>query len=67
MYTVDVLTNNVMKLSEQERAQLFQLLSNNAVLLSKVLPELPLLNHILTNGGNAEHPLISSFNSWKNQ
>ena len=46
MYTRNFLTNAVLALPANEQTQLFQLMSNNAALLEKVMPGLPGLPHM---------------------
>jgi hypothetical protein len=65
MYTVDNLTNRVNILSVEEKQQLFQLVTVHAGLLNKVLPEMPLLQHILNNT-ESDHQLVQSYVQWKN-
>jgi hypothetical protein len=65
MYTVDNLTNRVNILSVEEKQQLFQLVTVHASLLNKVMPEMPLLQHILNNT-ESDHQLVQSYVQWKN-
>ena len=65
MYTIDNLTERVGQLSEQEQQQLFHLITEHAELLNKVLPDMPLLAHILNNT-SSDHQLVQSYVQWKN-
>ena len=65
MYTVNGLTEIVMNLTEQEQQKLFQLVTDNAELLIKVMPDMPLLQHIMNNT-ESDNQLIQSYSSWKN-
>jgi hypothetical protein len=65
MYTVDNLTERVGQLSVEEQRQLFQLVTEHAELLNKVLPDMPLLAHILNNT-TSDHELVQSYVQWKN-
>ena len=65
MYTIDNLTERVGQLSEQEQQQLFHPITEHAELLNKVLPDMPLLAHILNNT-SSDHQLVQSYVQWKN-
>ena len=61
MYTIDDLTNRLAQLTDEERGQLFQIATDNAGLLSKIFPEMPLLLHIAGQTRNVNHPAIQSY------
>ena len=65
MYTVENLTAQVNGLSDQDKQTLFQLLTDNAELLNKIMPDMPLLMHILNNT-ESDHQLVQSYVQWKN-
>jgi protein gp37 len=63
------LTQNVMQLSKQDRERLFQVLTDHADLLAKVIPNVPLLEYIVT--GNTvdanNNAVIQAYVIWKTQ
>lgn len=65
MYSVEKLTENIRRLTDSELQQLFQLLTDNAELLNKVMPEVPLIRHIIEDTGNTDNSLIRAYNNWK--
>ena len=61
------LIQNVMQLSRAEQDRLFRMLTDNADILAKLIPNLPLVDYILTGYspvGNT--PLIQAYEVWKN-
>jgi hypothetical protein len=63
------LTQNVMQLSKQDREKLFQVLTDHADLLTKVIPNVPLLEYIVTGStlGSNNNAIIQAYEVWKNQ
>jgi hypothetical protein len=63
------LTQNVMQLSKQDRERLFQVLTDHADLLAKVIPNVPLLEYIATGStpGSNSSAVIQAYKVWKNQ
>lgn len=63
------LTQNVIQLSKQDRERLFQVLTDHADLLAKIIPGVPLLEYIVT--GNTldakNNAVIQAYDIWKNQ
>ena len=66
MYTVENLTQRVSELTDQEKEQLFHLVTEHVVLFNKIMPELPFLLHILNNT-ESDHELMQSYLQWKNK
>jgi hypothetical protein len=57
---------NVINLSKRDQDRLFRLLRDNADILTKVIPNLPLLEYIrsgVTN--NSNNLIIQAYNVWK--
>jgi hypothetical protein len=57
---------NVINLSKRDQDRLFRLLRDNADILTKVIPNLPLLEYIrsgVTN--NSDNLIIQAYNVWK--
>ena len=57
---------NVINLSKRDQDRLFRLLRDNADILTKVIPNLPLLEYIrsgITN--NSDNLIIQAYNVWK--
>jgi hypothetical protein len=63
------LTQNVMQLGKQDRERLFRVLTDHADLLIKVIPNVPLLEYIVTGytSGSNNSDLIQAYEVWKNQ
>jgi hypothetical protein len=63
------LTQNVIQLSKQDRERLFQVLTDHADLLVKVIPNVPLLEYIVTGStlGSNSSAVIQAYEVWKNQ
>lgn len=62
------LIQNVMQLSRAEQARLFRMLTDNADILAKLIPNLPLIDYILTGHtpGANNNPAIQAYEAWKN-
>lgn len=67
MYTVDKLTKNLDNLNSEELEILFQVLTDNARLLDRIMPGVPLINYILTGKGDTAHALIHAYTVWKDK
>lgn len=61
------LKQNVMQLSREEQHRLFQMLTDNADILAKLIPNLPLVDYILTGHSPVgNNPVIQAYEVWKN-
>ena len=49
-----------------ERNQLFKMLSDNATILIKVIPNAPLLEYIVNGHTDNTNPIIQAYITWKN-
>ena len=65
MYTTETLTHAVMQLSESEKKQLFELLTNYPQIIDKLMPGLPMITHVLKQQ-HLNHPLAAEYNQWLN-
>jgi len=65
MYTIPTITQTIIGLPQDEKHVLFQIISEHAGLLDKIMPGLPLIGHatgqqVLTN------PLATEYTVWLN-
>ena len=65
MYTIQSITQSIAGLSQSEKHKLFQLLFDHNKLLDKILPGMPLIDHI-TGQQILNHPLADQYNAWLN-
>jgi hypothetical protein len=63
---IDTLTQNILQLSKTDQEQLFKMLSENAIILIKVIPTAPLLKYIVTGYTDSNNEIIQAYDSWKN-
>jgi hypothetical protein len=63
------LTQNILQLSKAEQQRLFGILTDNADILNKIIPNIVLLEYILAgNTSNITNdPVIQAYNIWKAQ
>jgi hypothetical protein len=62
------LSQNVMALTKNEQAALFQMLTDHVELLAKVLPDQTLINFIQSgNFADSRDPVAQAYMTWKNQ
>ena len=63
------LTQNILQLSKAEQQRLFRILTDNADILNKIIPNIVLLEYI--SAGNISNitndPVIQTYNIWKSQ
>jgi hypothetical protein len=52
-------------LTAAEQQEFFQMLSDHARLLNKIMPEMPLVSHAANGDGNPGHPLVQLYNVWQ--
>jgi hypothetical protein len=58
---------NVINLSKRDQDRLFRLLKDNADILTKVIPNLPLLEYICSGvTNNSNNLIIQAYDAWKN-
>jgi len=63
---MNTLDQNVINLNKRDQDRLFRLLTDNADLLVKVIPNIPLLEYIQTGKINSsDHEIIQAYMAWK--
>jgi len=62
---MDILTQNALNLSKDEQASLFRMLTDYADILIKVVPNAPLLAHIVSGLPISNDPIIQAYDAWK--
>ena len=62
---IDTLNQNIQNLSQSEQEQLFKLLSENANILIKLIPDAPLLKYITSGYTTNNDPVIQAYDAWK--
>ena len=65
MYTIPTITQTIIGLSQDEKHVLFQIISEHAELLGKIMPGLPLIGHA-TGQQVLTHPLATEYTAWLN-
>jgi hypothetical protein len=61
------LAQNFQTLTQQEQEIVFQLSTQHAKTLLKLLPGHPLLVHALYKNGDASDPAIAAYNQWQSK
>jgi hypothetical protein len=62
----NTIEQNALNLNKQEIDQLFRLLTDNANILVKVIPNVPLLEYIATRTDSpSNNPIIQAYSAWK--
>jgi hypothetical protein len=62
---IDILTQNAMALTKEEQASLFRMLTDYAVILIKIVPNAPLLAHIVSGLPAGNDPIIQAYDAWR--
>lgn len=65
MYTSQTITQAVYNLTDAEKQILFQLVTDHADLLNKIIPGLPLVGHVIGQE-KSTHPFAKQYDSWLN-
>lgn len=65
MYRLEFITQNVMSLSDSEKDELFQLITDHVDIFTKILPDLPLLDYIRHGTNPYDHELVDLYITWK--
>ena len=63
---IETLTQNISMLNVSEQHQLFKMLSDNAGILIKVIPNALLLEYIVNGHTDNTNPIIQAYITWKN-
>jgi hypothetical protein len=64
---IDILTQNILNLSAQDQDSLFKILSDNAHLLIKVIPNASLLAYIISGTPEDNSLVTQAYTAWKNK
>ena len=64
---IDTLTQNALALTEKEQDSLFRMLTDYAVILTKIVPNSPLLEYIITGIPQRDDPIIRAYVVWKSK
>jgi len=64
----NTIEQNALNLNKQELECLFTLLTDNIDILIKIMPGIPLLDHIANEStiNNSNNPIIQAYDVWKN-
>ena len=63
---MNTLDQNVINLNKRDQDRLFRLLTDNADLLIKVIPNIPLLEYIQAGTPeSSDHEIIQAYMAWK--
>jgi precorrin-6x reductase len=62
---IDALTQKVLNLTNSEQDRLFSVLTENADILIRVLPNSTLLAHIINDKVTDNSPIIQAYSAWK--
>lgn len=62
---IETLTQNISKLTVSEQHQLFRMLTDNANILIKLIPNAPLLEYIVNGNTDNTNPIIQAYAIWK--
>ena len=65
MYTIPTITQTITGLPQDEKHVLFQIISEHATLLDKIMPGLPLIGHA-TGQQVLTHSLATEYTAWLN-
>lgn len=63
MYNNQTITQAIYDLTDDEKLELFQLVTDHGKLLSKLMPGLPLISHVIGQE-SITHPLAKQYDSW---
>lgn len=62
---IDIINHNIQNLTASERDQLFQMLTDHARILIKLVPDAPLLKYIVSGYTTNSDPVIQAYTAWK--
>ena len=62
---IDTINHNIQNLSASEQDQLFQMLTDHAKILIKLMPDAPLLKYIVSGSTTNNNPIIQAYTAWK--
>ena len=62
---IDTLTQNALALTKDEQDSLFRMLTDYADILTKIIPNAPLLTYIVSGIPQGDNPIIRAYVAWK--
>jgi len=62
---IDIIDHNIQNLTASEQEQLFQMLTDHARILIKLIPDAPLLKYITSGYTTNDDPVIQAYDAWK--
>lgn len=62
---IDTINHNIQNLSASEQDRLFQMLTDHASILIKLMPDAPLLKYIVSGYTTNNDPVIQAYTAWK--
>ena len=62
---IDIIDHNIQNLTASEQEQLFQMLTDHARILIKLIPDAPLLKYITSGYTTNNDPVIQAYDAWK--
>jgi hypothetical protein len=63
MYNNQTITQAINGLTDSEKLELFQLVTDHGQLLNKLMPGLPLISHVIGQE-SITHPLAKQYDAW---
>jgi hypothetical protein len=63
MYNNQTITQAINGLTDNEKLELFELITDHSKLLNKLMPGLPLINHVIGQE-KLTHPLAKQYDAW---
>jgi len=59
----------ILNLNADEQARLFEMLTNNADILTKIVPDIPLVEYLATGKDTSanDQQIIQAYTAWKNK
>lgn len=67
MFTLGSITYETMALSQEERYALFKMLKENASIINKLVPNMPLIQYILTGHTASTNAIIEAYKAWETE
>jgi hypothetical protein len=64
---IDTLAQNILNLSDAEQASLFEIITDHAHLLIKVVPNSTLLAYIISGTPQDNSAITQAYTAWKNK
>ena len=62
---IDIINYNIQNLTASEQEQLFQMLTDHARILIKLMPDAALLKYIVSGYTTNDDPVIQAYTAWK--